>query len=137
MVDTLLCSSAINIRPPTWETIIVSRNELSEFMIISSDCLANGSYFNPSFRYFLRCSILLFLILISSVLKLSFVDFESILTPARISGLVCMIHARRFRMVLKLSNDTLLGDGIDFCGVVMLFQEESSCLFGCINTCIE
>lgn len=42
------------------------------------------------------------------------VNWDKIITPARISGLACVIHARRFRVVRKSSNEVL------FCRVSVL-----------------
>lgn len=96
--------------------------------MISSECLYSGSYFSPDLGYFLKCLSKLFVIFMSSVWNISFVTFKSVLTPVSISGLLCVIYARRCHVALKSSKFGFL-DIIEFCCVVMLFQDESICNF--------
>lgn len=85
-------------------------NEPSEYTIIFHDRSTNGSFLRPSKRYFLTCLITLFVIFISSVWNLS-VTCERMLSPARISRLVCVIHERRCRMERYSLKDEVLKNG--------------------------
>lgn len=111
IMEALLSLSAMKIMNPTFEDPeLLSLNDPSEYMIISIDCSPHFSYLRPISEYLLRFLIKTLASLMNPFWKESFVTFESIFTPEKISSLVHMIHMRRCFMVWKSSNDFFLSN---------------------------
>lgn len=88
--------------------------ETSEYATIATESFSGFLYWSPNFAYFLSWLITVIVIFMSSCSKQFVVTLDRMLTAASISGILCVVHARRCQMVLKFSNYVVLVNGSIF-----------------------